>query len=755
MPNVPIKLNPGINTQATALLNEGGWSDSNLTRFVDGQPQKLGGWEDYLGFSVGSAVRRLKAWRDINATDHLAVGAASTLGVVTSGVLADITPQTLDSDIAPDIETTSASTTVTITDPNVSNVTTYDTVFFQTPVTVGGLLLVGAYPITLVTGSTTYEITTAAAASATVATIAITGATQANPCVISATSHGRSNGDLVYIDDVVGMTELNGNIYEVANANANDFELDGIDSSAYTAYSSGGNVYGGIVPQFTTSSGSSIVTVTIVGHGMSVGNQVTFPGSTSVGGVAVSGSYTVLSVTSVDAFTISTSTAAASAATVSMNSGEAALTYYIALGPAPAGAGYGIGTYGTGGYGTGVVPTAQTGAGVAPDDWSLDNWSQTLVACPRNGGLYVWDPDGGFETARLISGSDAPIYNTGCFISQPANILVAYGSTTLSTSASIGVSQDPLLVRWSDQDNYEDWSIDTTDQVGSVRLPRGSRIVGGIQGPNQGLLWTDTSIWSMQYTGQPLVFAFNEIASGCGLIAKHAQAVLKSVVYWMEDGDFFRLSGNGVQSIPCTVWDAVFQDLDKTAVDKCWAWANSVFDEVWFFYPSLQDGTGECSRYAKLHTPTGFWDKGIMARSAGIDNGVLGYPLAGTSTGTIYQHEKTMDADGQAMNAYVESGEVLLSEGDACMFIDQILPDMRYGFYGDSEDANLAVTVTATNDLNGETMSSGPLAYTASTKYLGLRVRGHRVKVRIESSDTGSWWRVGRMRVRTAPDGSV
>jgi len=754
MPIASIKFRPGINTTFTETLNEGGWSGANLIRFVGGLPQKIGGWTKFWPFSIASPIRAMFDWRDFDGTEHLAVGAQSTLGVITSGTLADITPQTLLSDFAPDFETTSASATVSITDPNISNVTTYDTVYFNTPVSVGGIILAGAYPIALVTGATSYNITAASDATATVATIAIVSATQANPCVVGAIAHGRSNGDYVYIAGVAGMTQLNGRIFEVANVLTDSFELAGVDSSAYTAYTSGGFVYGGTVPQFSVTSGSPSVDVTLPAHGLSVGGRITFPISTTVGGIEIIGTYSVIEVASVDEFTITAATSASSTTTGAMNDGEAQLFYYIALGPAPAGVGYGLGTYGTGTYGVGSASSAQTGTAITAANWTLDTWGQTLMACPENGGIYVWDPDGGFETAQVISTDNAPIFNRGIFVSQPAQILVAYGSTTQNVDNAIGGYQDPLLVRWCDQDDYLNWSIDTTNQVGSARIPRGSEIVGGIQGPNQALLFTDAGVWSMTYTGQPLVFTFNEIGGGSGLIAQHAIAVLQDRVFWMGFNNFYFLAGGSVEALPCTVWDDVYQDLDVANQHKCWAWAVSSFSEVWFFYPSANDATGECSRYVKLSVgPAPTWDKGVLARSAGIDLGVLDYPLSATSAGLIYQHENGENADGQPMDSYALSGDVMVAEGNDCMFIDQVRPDMKYRKVDSDTDANMTIEVTATNDLTGEVMTSGEMAYTEGTNYLTTRLRGHRINFKIRSNDLSSWWRLGLMRYRAARDG--
>lgn len=675
-----IMLRPGIRADITTAMNEGGYSSGNLIRWRQGLPEKIGGWEKYWPFAVGSKVRAMHAWRDLNAIDHLAVGAEARLGVITAGDFTTITPQTLDSDFTPDFTTTSGSATVAIDDPNVSNPTTDDSVYFATPVSVGGVVLAGLYPISLVTGTTTYEVT--------------------------ATSLATSS---------------------VAN--------------------------GGAVAVFDTTDGSAVVDVTLADHGLSVGSVFTVTIDVSVGGLTLAGTFAVLTVASADEFSITAASSATSTDTQSMNGGDARITYYINLGPPAAGAGYGLGTYGTGGYGTGVLASAQTGDTITATSWTLDNWGKTLLACPDGGAIYSWDPDGGFQTAAALSTSDAPLFNTGMFIAQPAQILVCYGSTTSVILGRLGLHHDPLLVRWSDQDDYSNFAIDTTNQVGSVRIPRGSEIVSGMQGPSQALLWTDIAVWSMQYVGQPLVFGFQEMATGCGLVGKFARCTLAGVVYWQSFRNFYLISGSGVQMLPCSVWDEVFQDLDSAAQSKCVAWANSMFNEVWFFYPSLRDGTGENTRFVKYNPVEQAWDYGVLGRSAAIDQSVLGEPIAATTGGIIYQHETSMDADGSAISSWIESGDFMISDGTYCAFTDHLRPDAKFMSTGATTGATLKFTLTVTNDITGVVQTIGPLSFTSATQYLTYRARGHRMRVRISSDDLGTWWRGGRSRYRGAPDG--
>ena len=684
MPDRQLRFRPGIDIEATPALNEGGYSSSNLVRFKAGLAQKLGGWVRYLSQSVGSNPRALHAWNDLNNVGRLAVGSANALNVIQSGIATTITPQTLASSFALDFSTTSGSAVVAIVDGNTANLTLLDSVIFDTPISVGGLILSGVYAITLITGTTNYQITASALATATVA-------------------------------------------------------------------------HGGAVPAFATILGTSSVMVTLANHGLSVGGTFVSAVSTAVGGVTVLGTYSVATVQSSSAFTITVAALATSTTSASMNAGNARVDYIISLGPPAAGVGYGLGTYGTGGYGLGTVAAAQVGNPITVTDWTLDNWGELLICCADGGGIYYWGPNRGLATASLVS--TGPVFNSGLFISMPAQILVTWGSTlgpgVLSNAAGqIGALQDPMLIQWSDQLDFTKFVPSTTNQAGNFRIPRGSKIISCVQGPNQAYVWTDIGCWSMQYQGiNNFVFGFTEIGQGCGLIAKHARCVLRSAVYYMSQNNFYVLQGGSPQIIPCTVWDAVFQDLDTTNSFKCAAVANSLFSEIEFYFPSLSGGTGENDKCVKLNVLEGTWDISSIARSAGIDHSVLGTPIKVASTGIIYQHETGNDADGSPMLSFIETGLAKISEGNAITFVDLIYPDMKWITPGNAVSAQVQMTITAYDTPNSAGVSVGPYMMTSTTEFIPTRLRGRFLKIRIESSDSGTFWRMGGPTYRYAVDG--
>jgi len=749
MPMSMLRLKPGANVEVTATQLEAGYAQTQFGRFRAGLFEKLGGWARYYQFAVGGVPKTINAWLDLNNNKYLGVGSTTLLGTITNSVLTNITPQALTSDFAPDFATTNGSPIVTITDPNIANVTTFDGVEFETPVTIGGIVLSGAYPITLVLGSTNYQITASNNATETRQNFVISGATKANPCVVTATGHDFANGDLVYITGVVGMTQLNGNLYTVAGMAANTFQLSGIDSTGYTTYTSGGVARIGQVPYFTTTSGSAIVTVTLQNHGLLVGYSINLPISTTVGGVTLVGTFDVVTVSSTSQLTIVGPSQASSSTSAFMNSGNAEIIYRIAIGPQAASTGYSIGTYSSGSYSTGSSPGSQTGTPITATGWSLDNWGQVLLAVPDGGGLYAWQPTAGFQNAQFISG--APISNAGMFISQATQMVIMYGS---ASSEDIGYAQDPLLVQWSAQGDYTSWAVSSTSQAGSRRLPNGSKCISGLSVPTQELIWTDLDLWGMSYLGFPDTWGFTKIGSNCGAIAKHAVAKQGSTIYWMGQTSFFVFGGGAPAVLNCNVWDTVFQNLNTTYQNTCWAWSNTAFNEIWFFFPRQTTGATTPDYFVKYNTLTGLWDNGApLDRTCGIDVSLLGMPISATSGGIVYQHEISPDADGQAINASFTTGFFELSEGQDLTFVDWFLPDAKYTMVDTTQAASLQITYYAQDYQNGPVRTVGPLSFSSTTQYLNPRIRGRYLSFKLESNDVGSFWRTGGCHFRSAPDG--
>ena len=670
-----VTLTPGVNVERTPLALRSGISSSQLIRFRDQLVQKYGGWQRYFPVSVGGIPRNLVSWEDTNSNLYLGIGTTSKFAIISGGNLSDISPQTLLSNFAPNFSTVLGSNLVNVSDTNITNVTVNDCVFFNTPVTVGGIVLSGLYPIIQITGASSYEIQATTNATATVSS-------------------------------------------------------------------------GGAVPTFTTLSGSSIVTVNFASHGLSVSNTALFQIPTTGNGVTISGAYTALTVPNANSFTVAVNSQATTSGTLSMNSGNAQINYIIALGPPPLGAGYGLGGYGLGGYGTGTLGSNQTGTDLAAANWTSGNWGSIVIMCPLNGGIYYWQPGSGFQTASLISA--APFYNAGIFISNTQQIVVAYGS---SVPVGLGVQQQPLLVQWCDVSNFFQWTASSTTQAGNFVLSSGSKIVGGLAVANQNLLWTDIDLWAMNYVGPPNVFGFNKIGAGMGLAGPHAIQQLRGAIFWMGTSNFFVYSGGSPNVIPCPVWDFVFQNLNTAYIQNVCALPNTPFNEIGWAFPSLASVSGENDSYVKMNIlePGAPWDYGSLNRSAWIDQSVLGNPIGTSSGGVVYLHETTNDADGSPMSSSFTTGDFYMAEGQQFVFVDQVIPDFKWETFTGTTSAQIQVTFNVSNFPGDTPTQYGPYTVTSTTEYISTRFRGRLMSVTVQSSDLGSFWRLGKILYRYNP----
>lgn len=836
MPIKSVKLIPGVNVEKTPTLNEAGISQSAFGRFRDGLFQKIGGWAQYFFYNAG-IPRALHAWQDLNSVGHLAVGTTSSFGVITSGAVNVLTPQQLTTNPAVNFSTVSGTSSVTVIDASLTGVTTiYDGVYFNTPVSIGGIVLSGFYSIIApIVSATSYTITASKNATATVnnggAVPTFTTVSGSASVMVNLTAHGLVNNDTINfpISTTANGVIIVGSYVATVASDPDKFTISGntqatssgtvsMNSAAaqllytitlgpaaagaafgtgttypVTFTNSSANVGGtglptsaGIPCSFTTTGTlptnfaplTTSVTFTnssanISGSGLPTteGALVTFTGALPIG-FDVGNTYYILPGGSSSTITVAASVRG-TAIVAGSAGGSGTMAYnntFFTLGGTSSiitvsaaswrsaavvagSAGSGTHTlnigFGSGTYGFGITPGTQTGTPISATNWTIDNWGQDVVACPAGGGIYYWNPTGGFST--LVNILTAPVFNEGIFVSMPQQILVAYGSTV---AQNIGVQQDPLLVAWSDIGDFEAWTPLTTNQAGSYRIPTGSKIVGGIQGPQNGLIWTDLDMWSMNYLGYPLVFGFTKVGANCGLAGKHAACQLSVNVYWMGQSNFFMFGGSGVQVIPCPIWDYVFQNVDTANIYKTVACANTSFNEVWWFFPASA-GSGEPNRYVKYNTLERTWDYGVLSRTAWIDQSVLGPPIAASPDSYIWQHETTEDAAGSAIVSSMQTGYFVVNEAHEKTFIDLIWPDFKYGLYGGSQGASIQVTVYGADYPTDTPTAFGPFTMNSTTQYINLRMRARLVAMKFESSDLGSFWRIGNVRVRYAQDGKV
>lgn len=804
MPHALLKLLPGVDTYKTPALNEAAVSFSNQIRFTPdrsgmGLIQKMGGWQRLFSNSFGGVIRSLKAWADLDANKYLAIGGEGTVGVQVyspdDNSIVSVTPRAIIDDITPNgsstgISTTSGSSSVTIYGNTIPTDASY--VMFPTRVNIGDVNLFGPYDILTVSGSY-YTISVPEVLNKIASTTASATGTSATITVRFYGDHFFKVGQSIFIAGVKD-AGYNGTYTVATIPSSKELTVTKSGGTAITVTSSydgtvNANVqYGGLTPSYAVTSGSKEVTVTFQNHGYVDGDTFNAPISTTVGGLTVYGLYTVSGATQ-DTFLIYADTSATSSTSGSENGGALRAYSFAAVTAAtlPSGFVYGGGIYSTGAYGTGSTgSSASTGDAITAVDWSLDNWGSILMANPKDGAIYYWQPVGA-NISNLSYAPNSPVYNTGMFVAMPQRQVIAYGS-------SFGSIQDPLLVRWCDVEDFTVWIGTANNQAGSYRLPTGSKIVGGMQAAQQGLLWTDLDLWAMSYIGPPLVYGFNKIGANAGLIAQKAAGQMGGVVYWMSQKQFFKFSGQGVEPIPCPVWDQVFQNLfpgndanGNPYTDRIRCAPNSQFNEItWYFpahYVSSIDpatgltfglktiGSGEVNAYVKYNVPMNQWDYGyqdpergdvLIGRTAWVDQSILGPPIGsctgtsipdGTGSNYVYQHETSNNADGAAMPAGFTTGYATLEDGDKMIFVDQVWPDMKWSFVDEPPLAAVDITFFVTNYPGDPPIQYGPYTVTQNTEYLSVRMRGRYIAIGVSSTDLDSFWRLGAIRYRYQPDG--
>jgi hypothetical protein len=771
MPETSLKVIPGVDQNETSALNEAAISSCNMIRFIPdrsgiGLVQKLGGWSAYYPYATNTITRALWAWEDTNSTTYLAAGNQASsvnyqasLIVLSNGSPKDISPRTLTTNPAVSISTTSGSAVVTVTDTGIT-ASSYDIVYISTPIAVGGIVLSGFYQTTQLSSSTFTIISLDQYGNLSPATSTVTNGgsvaqfttvSSSSVVTVSLTNHGLAVGNDY---PVLISTLLNGilfsRVYVVSSViDANTFTIQAQNTATISGsgFENGGNanfVYYVGLGQTTSGTGYGIGGYGTGGYGSgtSVVPSTGVPIYTNdwtldnFGKILVACPVPALSLT----FQNATATGSGSVATVSF-----AQSYKIPVGNVITVSGMSIngynGTYTVTASSAGSVSYSTTTTGTATG-------GTVLTISPASGPIFQWDPTTSNPIATVMPA--APAVSDGIFVAMPQRQIVAWGST-------FDGIPDPLLLRWCDIQNYGVWIAQSTNQAGSYRIPRGARIVGGIQGPQQALIWTDLAVWSMQYIGQPFVYAFNELGVGCGMIGRKCAGTLNGVVYWMGQNQFFQLNAEGVNVLQCPVWDVVYQQLDTQNVNKIRVAVNSMFGEVAWYYPTLTSG-GEVSAYVKFNAILGQWDFGNLARSAWINQSVLGPPIGADPVSQyIYQHEISMDAANGTqpvpMVSFYQTGYFSIQNADMKGFIDQVWPDAKWGFYAGTQSATLNLSFYVTDFPGQNPVVYGPYSLTSITTYISPRIRGRLVSIKIQSQDSGSFWRIGNLRYRVQPDG--
>jgi hypothetical protein len=503
-----------------------------------------------------------------------------------------------------------------------------------------------------------------------------------------------------------------------------------------------------------TGNGTTTVTVNAPAHGAVTGDFVTFSGVTGASAALLNGEFQ-LTVVNVNTYTITTSSAVPIGAT-----GGAAVSaaYQINTGAAfsvPI-TGWGAGPWGAGPWGTGTATDSPIRL------WTQKNWGEDLVFGPRGGGMYYWDASTGITTrgynlATAVGASDVPTVQNVIFVSDVNRFVFAlgcndYGSSTL----------DPMLIRWSSQEDALNWTPAATNQAGSLRLSTGSEIITAIQARQEIVVFTDSALYSLQYLEPPIVWGAQLLGDNISIVGPNAVAIASGVVYWMGVDKFYAYDGR-VQTLPCDVRRYVFSNFNVNQSAQVFAGTNEGFNEVWWFYCSANSYTVD--RYVVYNYLERIWYYGTMARTAWLDSGLRDYPVAATYSHNLVNHEQGIDDNETATSlpivANISSSEFDIGDGHNFGFVWRMLPDITF-----ENSTGVSPTVNMTlyglyNSGSGAIDSSGkPVVkgntYVITEEFTGqiyTRVRGRQMIFKIDSNQLGTTWQLGAPRIDIRQDG--
>ena len=520
---------------------------------------------------------------------------------------------------------------------------------------------------------------------------------------------------------------------------------------------------------FAATDGSSIITIADTGHGAVTNDFVTFSGAATLGGVitatVLNQEYQILLVTTADAYQITAKDTSGDTVVAnssdSGNGGSSVVGAYqinVGIDTYVSSSGWGVGTWGAGGWGSASTISSVNQLRL----WTHDNFGENLIINPRGAGIYEWIENSGVST-RAVSlagrsgAQQVPTVGLQVITSETDRHLVILGADPVSGGSRTGAI-DPMLVAFSSAEDELDFEPTATNSAGDVRLSSGSFIVGGLKSRQEILIWTDTSLYSMSFIGPPLTFAVNLVNEGAGLLAPNAAANSPSGVFFASKTGFNFYNGS-VQRLPCTVQEYVFNDIDLNQAFKSFMSVNSRYNEIWFFYPSLEDGTGEISRYVTYNYLEQTWAIGSMTRYGWLDAGIEDLPIAAaqySGQSLLYNHETGFDDNLEPMaGVYIESADIDIAAGEYDVFMKKMIPDMAFVTEaGVSNNPAMNIVVKRRNFPGQSLITDSTTKITPTSTFTNLRTRARQVVFRFESDDDnatvdqkGYKWRLGSTRV--------
>jgi len=709
MPLKKLLLKPGVNRENTRYTTEGGWYECNNIRFRQGTPEKIGGWTRISEATFLGIARSLWNWITLGSQNLIAIGTHLKFYIENGGGYNDITPLRA---------TTSAG-----------------------------------------------DVTFLASADQ------LNGAIDADDTTITiADSTGFPTAGKILIDsEVISYTSITSNTLNGCTRGDSKIVV-GVSTSTTAA---------------THSSGAAVTCFTIVvtdnSHGAEVNDFVTFSGAVALGGnidaEMLNQEYQILNIEDANKYTITAksfssntitdnnSTETSATSSDSGNGGSSVVgAYQINTGASSANplVGWSASGWGSGAWGEGISDTETLRI------WSQQNFGEDLIFGHRDGAIFYWDASGTLTTRAVLlsskaGASDVPTVQNSILVSDISRFVFCFGTNVIGSA-----TKDPMLIRWSDQEDATNWTPAATNQAGSLRLSRGTEIVGASQSRQEVLVWTDSSLYSLQYVGAGSgVWSATLVGEQTSIASQNSVAYANGVAYWMGKDKFYQYDGR-TQPLPCDLRRYVFTDFNTDQYNQVFSGTNEAFNEVWWFYCS--SSASAIDRYVVYNYLEDIWYYGSMARTAWLDSGLRSFPLAATYNSLLVNHENGVDDNetgtAAAISAFITSSEFDLDDGHQFMLMSRVVPDVSFeGSTADSPAVNmtffpLTSSGSGYNSPASESgVNTGAVTRSATspvevyTNQIHTRVRGRQLSMKIESSATGVQWQLGSPRVDLRADG--
>ena len=736
MPLQKLQFRPGVNREGTTLANEGGWFDCDKVRFRSGYPEKIGGWAALSYNTFLGVCRSLWNWVTLKGFNLAGVGTNLKFYIENGGAYYDITPIRLSTTNTTTFAATNLSTTITVTDTGASSLQAGDFVTFSGAVSLGGVItaavLNSEFQIQSVLSGTSYTIT--------------------SPIAANASDSG----------DGGGATDA---AYQISVGPAINTVGTGWGVSPW-----GGFIPGSVSSTLNGAINSSATTITVV-------STTAF---TTTGAIWINGEYITYSGKTATDFTGCTRGADG---TTAASQSDGALVSQATAFP---------------GWGEGYFTS--TGPEIALRLWSQANFGEYILFNPRGGAIYIWQPGTGATpglTTRAVvlsptsvtpSGWTTTVTDAYCptevseiMVSDSSRIVIAFGAND-PTGTYASATLDPMQIRWSTVEDYTVWEPDpATNFAGDRRLSHGSYIVGALQTRQEIVVWTDTAVYAMQFIGAPEVWQIVLLADNISIASQNAMATASGVIYWMGVDKFYVYSGR-VETLPCSVRQYVFEDINRDQQEQFFSGTNEGYSEVWWFYCSISgpDGTGTIGnpnttidRYVIFNYLDRVWYYGTMGRTAWLDSPLRQFPMAATVSNLLVYHEAVVD-DGSVnppipISAYIQSSDFDIEDGHNYGFVWRMLPDITFNgsttpnpnkpqvkfVVRPRQNPGSGYGVSPSPTIQSTESYAGQQVYNVQkfTEIVYTRIRGRQMAFKIESDTLGTQWQLGVPRLDVRPDG--